>query len=492
MNEPRGDVTARVERAVAALINATEALKPGDPVVVAVSGGADSLCLLHALHRLSGDLRLSLHVAHLNHLLRGADADGDAAFVAEQAAALGLPCIVASRDVASFAGDRGMSLEEAAREVRYAFLREVARGSGAAVVATGHTRDDAVETIVLHILRGSGVHGLRGLATVSPYPTGAEGAALRVVLRLLRPLLRASRAETMAYCHALGLEPRTDSSNQSPAHLRNRVRLEFLPLMRELNPGVDDALLRLGALATEDDEALDRIAEDVFERVARMSRETVALDVDGFLASPPAVQSRLVREAVARLCGNARDISFLHVDAVRSLAVGPSGKRIALPRGIEWRREYGWLTVQGCVEDATAVRVMPDEPVSLPVPGEVVVPGGRIVARVVSPTDYMMESARVAYVDRGCVGSGLWVRWRRKGDRFRPLGMACDKKVQDFMVDCHIPARERDRVALVCSAEHIVWLVGWRIDDRAKVTTATRQVARLEFVPDPCARDADV
>jgi tRNA(Ile)-lysidine synthase len=461
-------------------------------VVVAVSGGADSLCLLHALHRLSGGLHLSLHAAHLNHMLRGAHADGDAAFVREQAAALGLQCTVASRDVATFARDRGLSLEEAAREVRYSFLGEVASDSGAVVVLTGHTRDDAVETIMLHILRGAGVHGLRGLAPISPYPTAAEGAARGVGLRLVRPLLRISRAETMAYCIARGLEPRVDSSNESLAHLRNRVRLELLPLMRELNPVVDDALLRLGTLASEDDEALDRIAESEFDHLARLSEGTVALDVSGFLRCPPAVQSRLVRETMARLCGSVRDVSFVHVDAVRALAVGPSGKRITLPGGTEWRREYGWLTAQGPGECGVPLCTMPDEPVALPVPGEVAVPGGWIAARVVSPGEAMESSAHVAYLDRGCVADGLRVRRRRVGDRFRPLGMTYDKKLQDFMVDQHIAARERDSVPVVCSAERIVWLVGWRIDDRAKVTVATHEVVRLDFVPDASAERDDV
>jgi tRNA(Ile)-lysidine synthase len=483
MNEPRGEITARVERAVAALIRETEALRAVDPVVVAVSGGTDSLCLLHALHRLSASLSLSLHVAHLNHLLRGADADGDATFVAEQAAYLGLPCSVGSRDVAAHARAREVSLEEAAREVRYGFLREVARDIGAGVVATGHTRDDAVETVMLHILRGSGIHGLRGLAAVTRYPLSAVDASLGDAPRLVRPLLGISRAETMAYCLKMGVRPRVDATNESLAHLRNRVRLELLPLMRDLNPGVDDGLLRLAALANEDDDALSRIARDEWERLVRVTECGLEIDVEAFLALHPAVQSRLVRETVANLCGNMQDVSFGHVSAVRSVAAGSSGKWLELPGGTCWRREYGRLVACRSCQDSAPLDAMPDTPVPLCVPGEVSLPGGRLMACRVEAGDAVRNAAFVAYLDVASSQGGLVVRRRRPGDRFRPLGMSGQRKLQDFMVDCHIPARDRDAVPVVCSPEHIVWVVGWRIDDRVKVTCSTREVVRLVFVP---------
>jgi tRNA(Ile)-lysidine synthase len=483
MNEPRSEIAARVEGAVAALIRETEALRVGDPVVVAVSGGADSLCLLHALHRLSSNLSLSLHVAHLNHLLRGAAADDDAAFVASHAASLGLSFTVDSRDVAAYARTRGVSLEEAAREVRYSFLREVARATGAGMVATGHTRDDQVETILLHILRGSGIHGLRGLAAVTRYPLPADDASRGDGPRLVRPLLRISRAETMTYCLKMGVRPRVDATNESLAHLRNRVRLELLPLMRALNHGVDDTLLRLAALAHEDDDALTRIARSEWERLARVSESGVDIDVEAFLASPLAIQSRLVRETVANLCGSMQDVSFRHVSAVRSLAAGPSGKRLELPGRTCWRREYGRLVASRSRQHSTPLDSMPDTPVPLCVPGEVSLPGGRLMACRIEPGHAVQDAAFVAYLDAASIEGELVVRRRRPGDRFRPLGMSGERKLQDFMVDRHIPSRDRDAVPVVCSPEHIVWVVGWRIDDRVKVTCSTREVVRLVFVP---------
>ena len=473
-----------VECAVRVSLAGADVLKPGDTVVVAVSGGADSLCLLHALHHLSAGLGLSLHVAHLNHMLRGVESQGDAAFVAAQAHTLGLPLTVEARDVAAHRDDRRCSLEEAAREVRYRFLREVASHTGARAVLTGHTQDDAVETIMLHILRGSGVHGLRGLETIASYPLAWRQRAEQDAPLLVRPLLEVSRHNAREYCRVLGLEPREDTSNDSIAYMRNRIRLQLLPSMRELNPRVDDALLRLAKLAAEDDEQLTHAARERWEELAVVSVDRVSIELAGFLGSPPAVQSRLVMQAMVHLSGCARDVSSEHISAVRSIAVKSAGKHIDLPFGIVWRRETSSLTAFRRdalrVDDAPAI---PVQPVELLVPGEVCLPGGRIVARIVAPGLVCPDDPLVACVDVSRTGHSLLVRGRNHGDRFRPLGMANEKKLQDFMVDCRIPAGLRNAIPIVCSDSHIVWVAGWRIDDRVKVTPDTREVARLEFKP---------
>jgi tRNA(Ile)-lysidine synthase len=443
------------------------------------------MCLLHILARLSDRLGIRVHVAHLDHMLRGAASRADAAFVADAARSLRLACTVEERDVAAWRRQRKCSLEEAAREVRYRFLHEVARSVGADVVATGHTRDDAVETLLLHVIRGSGLRGLRGLEADSLVPVAGLQPGEKVTLRVVRPLLGVNREQTRQYCRLLGVEPREDASNESTSHLRNRIRLELLPECRELNPRFDEALLRLGQAATEDDELLEEETLRTYEDIAGVSPECVRLDLAGFTAARPAIQSRLVRRAHEQVAGDLRDVSAAHVASVRRLTAAQPGKRVRLVSGVTWLREASCLAALGPahVDEAPGVQV-PLEPVPVPVPGDVSIPGWRVRTSLADDSSGSpVEQSLTATLDASVARGGLFVRRRRPGDRFRPLGMAQEKKLQDFMVDAGVPLARRDSVPLLCSPDHIVWVVGWRIDDRAKVTDRTRAVLRVTFLP---------
>ena len=239
-------------------------LIPGrQKLVVAVSGGPDSVCLLHILVRLREELDIELHAAHLNHQLRGAESEADASYVADLAQRLEIPATIESRDVKAYQALHRTTLEEAAREVRYAFLADVAGAVGAERVATGHTSDDHIETILIHLIRGSGTRGLRGLLPVSQWPV--PGAKLTVI----RPLLETSLEETAAYCRNQKISPRTDTSNLSSEPLRNRIRRELLPQLRSYNPQVAGALLRTARLASYDLAYIDKEVARLWGRVAR-------------------------------------------------------------------------------------------------------------------------------------------------------------------------------------------------------------------------------
>ena len=249
-------VVSAVQRMVADALQSAPVFEMGAPLVVGVSGGADSLCLLHALHALRAlapELGLRLHVAHLDHGLRATSA-ADAAWVRALCVAWELPCTLDRCDVRALAEREGRSLEDAARQARYRFLAQVARQVGARAVAVGHTADDQAETVLLHLIRGTGLEGLAGMAPDAAWPLpdeqGTDG------LRLLRPLLALTRADTEAYCAAVGLTPRQDESNRDLAYARNRVRLELLPLLRELNPGITATLGRTAAAIAGDVAAL--------------------------------------------------------------------------------------------------------------------------------------------------------------------------------------------------------------------------------------------
>ena len=238
----------KLESRVKDFIQRHKLISPGGRIVVAVSGGADSVCLLHVLARCQAELDIKLYVAHLNHQLRGAESEADAKYVADLAARLDVPITVGKRDVAAYKAERGCSIEEAARELRYDFLARVADDVGADRVAIGHTRDDRVETILMHILRGTGTSGLRGLEPCSPMPCKSrQPSAISHQVWAIRPLLDVTREGTMNYCQEHQLAPRIDSSNLSLSFFRNRCRLELLPLLREYNPNVDQALLRLAS-----------------------------------------------------------------------------------------------------------------------------------------------------------------------------------------------------------------------------------------------------
>ena len=231
------DIVTRFEREVRTAVEAGHLT--GKRLVVAVSGGPDSLAMLYALHHLQGALCLTLHVAHLDHELRGEDSAADAEFVAQTCAKLGVDCTVEAADVPAFQREHRMSLEEAAREVRYRFLAHVAEREGAHAIALGHTSDDQVETVLMNFIRGSGLRGLRGMLPTSRRRIDESDVTIS------RPLLNLSKQDTIAYCEALDLNPRFDESNRSIEMTRNRIRLELLPLLQELNPAFGDAVLRL-------------------------------------------------------------------------------------------------------------------------------------------------------------------------------------------------------------------------------------------------------
>ena len=463
-----------LEQRVINFVQQHKLLSNGDKLVVAVSGGADSVCLLHILVQLRAKLGLKLHVAHLNHQLRGAESDSDTRYVSDLAHKLGVPATIEERDVAAYHANKGGSLEEAAREVRYSFLSQVANKVNASKVAVGHNRDDHVETILMHILRGAGTAGLCGLQPSSALP-GESGIQLEIV----RPLLEITRQETLDYCQRYNLAPRSDSSNTSFSFLRNRVRLELLPVLRSYNPSIDKALLRLADIAGDDISFIEEQASSLWKSLTKEEDEAIYLDINKTVALPRAIQRQVFRKAVKQLRGNIKDIEADHIEAMVDFLSKPAGKRLCLPDGLTLSTEYGRLILAS--DQASLCPLPPIKGVSnIKVPGETDLPGWRI------KTDIMQEAigednGLVASLDANKVGKKLTVRKRRPGDRFQPLGMSQTKKLQDFMVDSRIPGSWRDRVPLLCSGEQILWVVGWRIDDRFKITDNTKDVLHIKF-----------
>lgn len=439
-------------------------LSPGDTVLVAVSGGPDSLSLLHLLWTEREARQVRVEAAHLDHGLRGAEAAAEANWVAEWCRERGIACHVGREDVAAWASAHKQSPQEAARAVRYAFLERTAAATGADKIATGHTRDDQAETVLSHILRGTGTDGLRGI----PQRRG----------RVVRPMLEVSRAEIDAYCAAHGLSPRQDSSNFSPDHYtRNRLRLELLPqLRREYNPRVDDALVRLSEIAARDSDYLAQQAQAALADVTRESDAFhVQLDRAALAILHPALLRSVLRLALAKLRGTGEGVSYAHLETVCKavLSSRSTAFALALPCPL--------CTVR--VTDQVFTLTLANIPLplgsvsaALPVPGEAALPELGWV--LTASWDEMPGAVRLD-ADRVDFAS-LTARNRRTGDRVDPLGMGGrHKKVSDIFTDAKVPRSERGRTPIVADAHGLVWVAGQTLAERVKVTENTVRVLYL-------------
>jgi tRNA(Ile)-lysidine synthase len=484
-------------------------LPPEETVVVGVSGGPDSLCLLHVLNRLGGEYRIELHVAHLNHKMRGREADADAAFVARLAEEWGLPCTVEARDVPTLAGEEKLSLEEAARRARYAFLAEVAEQAGAQRIAVGHNADDQTETVLMHWLRGAGLAGLRGMLpaiSLSDYRLleGNNGRQYNgqeefngqksTPFTLVRPLLEVTRAEIEAYCAEHSLQPRFDRSNLDTTYYRNRLRHELIPYLESYNPGIRE-VVRRSAKVIADDYAYLRAELDRFwsQVVVSESDKAIQFDLAAWRSLPTSFQRSTLRQAIHRLRRSLRNINWIHVEDARlALLEKPAGTQVTLPQGLMLTMSYQTFTVadEGYVELPTDLPLLAVDSLPLAIPGTTPLPESRwhVQARLLSRSELPPRwednpDPWQAFLDHGVTGSELILRRRQPGDRFQPLGLGGGQTtLREFMINVKIPARWRHLVPIVASPQHIVWLAGWRVDQRARITKSTRRILHLRFV----------
>jgi len=451
-------------------------LIPGrHPLLVAVSGGQDSVCLLHILFRLQQKLDSRLHVAHIDHQLRATESEADARYVSDLAQQLGIQATVERRDVRAYQAQRRISLEEAAREVRYGFLAEVAGSVGADRVAVGHTTDDHIETMLMHLIRGTGTRGLRGLQPVIRWQSSGNS------LTIIRPLLKVSREETAEYCHYQHLVPRIDASNLSLSPLRNRIRSQLVPLLESYNPGVVQALLRTARIVDDDFAFLEKESARLWGEIAQRQGNTIVLDKAKFLELPPALQRHLLRGAIEDLLSDLKDIEARHIEEIIAALNKPAGRRLSLPGGLFFSIEYSQYLLGSDPEALSPFPALSGES-ALEVPGKTLLPGWRVEARLINRGQMKEDDGDfTAYFDWDKTGSEFLVRCRQRGDRFQPLGMNRPKKLGEFMIDAKIPRAWRERIPIVCSPEQVLWVVGWRIDERVKVTENTKKILRLKF-----------
>ena len=428
---------------VLATIRRHQLLPPGGRVVVALSGGPDSVALVHLLRELEAEREVVLAgVAHFNHRLRGEAADADEAFCRALAAGLSLPIEVGCADVRGIARAEGRSIEDAARRLRYHFLDAARTALGADAVAVGHSLDDQAETFLLRMVRGAGT---RGLASIRPRAG-----------QVIRPLLEIGRAELRQYVRQRGLTFQDDVTNLDLTIPRNRVRHELLPyLAREFSPGIAEVLAREAALAREDEERLQNEAIEIAGSLVLVNTGSVTVDVVALSQVHPALASRVVRHALQQLSD--KFVGFEHVSRFLAFArEAGEGQALSLPGQQAVRR--GDTVVLGPEPARGPASPANFSSVPLSVPGEVIA-GGWWVAADPAPTDRRASDLEV--LTTGVV-EPLSVRFRRPGDRFDPPGLrGSSKKLQDYLVDRKVERSERDRLPLVVDGQdRIVWVVG--------------------------------
>lgn len=460
-------------------------LPPSSNLLIAVSGGPDSLALLHilaAIYPAEG-----LVVAHLNHGWR-AEAAAEAEFVRETAVTLQIPCHIEKSDVVGLARAEGLSLEEAGRKARYDFLARLARQVGAKVIAVGHHADDQAETVLMHLLRGSGLAGLRGMLPLSPLPGAAD-------LWLVRPLLTTSRAEIEQYCQERDLHPVIDPSNEDTTYFRNRLRHELLPHLAAYNPQIAGRLQHLAAVTAADYALIEQLTQKKWAEIKRESGpDWLALDRLAWLALPLSLRRRMLRQAVQQLRADLRDVGFQPIEQARWVAErGQTGQQATLPGGLLLTVEYEQLTIAAKpdalpvylpqVVGETATSTLLRASVPLPIPGRVELANGWLL------TADMLEEFDWAQVMNNpdpwqafvVVERPLLLRTRQPGEHMQPLGMGGQSsKLKEIMIDRKIPARLRANWPLVVTESHPVWLVGYLLDERARVTADSTSVIHLQ------------
>jgi tRNA(Ile)-lysidine synthase len=463
------NVVARVEKTIAE----HDLLVQGERVVVALSGGPDSVCLLHVLTQIAPQHELKLSALHVHHGLRES-AEDDARYSEHLAADLGVEFCLRRVSVPEAVAETGESVQQAARRLRYQELERFAEKTGAQRIAVGHHRDDQAETVLLNFLRGSGLRGLRGKKP-------KHG-------RIIRPLLDVRRNEVEEYCAAEGLEPCLDPTNLKQDYLRNQLRHALLPhLKEEYNPNLSQHLAQLADIVAAEYSLLQQRTRQLAEKQLVETESGFRIELDTLKALELADQRRLTRFMYRRLLDDAAELGYTHVNSVLKLVrEGEVHSHLELPEGVKAVRGYHTLelTLESCLLKGGA-----DYRYILEVPGETNIEEidatvrTTVKERAETPTELdMAHLVRGEYFDYNKIELPLVVRNRRPGDRFQPLGMEGSKKLKDFFIDEKVPRALREQLPIVLAGDTIIWVAGYRIGHSVRITPETTAVLTVELL----------
>ncbi|MDQ1330956.1 MAG: tRNA(Ile)-lysidine synthase [Thermodesulfobacteriota bacterium] len=464
-----------------------EMLKEHDSVLVGVSGGADSIALIHILYDIAPVFSLKLGIAHLNHSLRGDESDNDARFVASVSARLNLPCFIEKKDVVGYKMEKGLSLEEAGRSIRYAFFEDIAGRDGYNKIALGHTCEDNAELILMYLIRGSGPLGLSGIPPVR--------SGLKDDLSIIRPLIKTDRKEIIDYINAKKLSYVVDNSNLDEKYLRNRVRHRLIPELKDsYNPKIVETLNRLASILRTEEEWMENEMKLIFDKNTLIKEnKRIVLSAAGLQALHPAAKRRAIRSAVARVKGDLRRISYSHIELVSIQLESNSDKwSLDLPDRIRISRHGSNFIIS---KEEKALRSKPTKSgitsqnyYEYIINGPGTVNAGKdgfkaVFSEIenVKSHEIYKSGTGVAFFDMDKISFPLVLRNRLPGDRFTPLGMTGSKKVSKYLINKKVPEENRLKLPVALSNGRIIWLAGYIIDDSVKVTLNTRKILRVEL-----------
>ena len=469
-----GKKLSPLEQKVLLTIRSYGMISPGDHVLAAVSGGADSVAMLHMLWGLRKALRIKLSVAHMDHQLRGEEARREADFVRELCSSRGIACVAEARDVLSYKAASGLSLQEAARDVRYGFFNDALAATGAGKLALAHQADDQAETVLMRLLRGASLKGLAGI------PACRDGY-------IIRPLIDIGRSEIEAWLKERGLSFVPDSSAGEQQYLRNKIRHQLLPLLRDgYNPGIVETLCRTAALLRQDEKALEELVAGIVPCGSPGGGEH-AVAIAELREAGQHLYGRLIRHLLAGLKGDMRALSQRHIEAVIRLIEKPGPARIVqLPDTWCVRRQYGALIFfrRGAAQQAFCYQ-RDDIPEFL----ELREIGRSMRFEIVQLPDFQAvrdnADANIAYIAADKMLEPLTVRSCHAGDVFHPLGAPGRKKLADLFIDLKIPVPERRRVPLLLFGEQIAWVCGLRMDEHFKLRQGQRAALKVTIEAAP-------
>lgn len=443
----------------------------GDKVLAAVSGGADSVCMLHILCALKKNLGYELACAHLNHGLRGADAEADARFVEQLCKKLGVTFYVKTVDVAELAKSQKLSTEEAGRKARYDFFNELKAAHGFTRIATAHNKNDNAETVLMRIIRGSGLDGLSGI----PYVREDN---------VVRPLLDVSRQEIEEYCKKYNLEFRTDATNLENEYTRNKVRNQLIPYIeKEFNSGIIDSLNRLSKNASKDSQFVGDYAKRLFERLGSPlpGGRLNTIHIESFKMIDEAIGARIFRLAADKAVPGAK-LEHKHICDLMDILDKPTGTQISLPMGITARVNYGWLTFEGpndpCGIHEDAQGFFAEIKVGETLFVESV---GKEITLRLEDGGYKCKINEIALDPDLLGGQPLFIRNRRDGDRIVWFPDGRSKKIKNVFIDAKIDKNDRDKIPLLCTGDEVVAIIGGRVSEKYKLTKESERALVIEY-----------
>ncbi len=455
----KGTSTELVIRTVKKTIADKCLLQKGDKVLVALSGGADSVCLLHVLCSLKEELSIIVAAAHLNHMIRGREADSDEAYAAELCTNLGIPFYATRVNISSVAKEQGISEELAGRQERYAFFKRLSKSYGYTMTATAHNRNDRAETILMRVIRGTGLDGLSGIK----YKRDDN---------IVRPLLDVKRADIENYCRENSLEFCTDSTNAETIYTRNKIRGELIPFLEEnFNPKIIDTLCTFSENCEEDAGFINGYAERLYERInsPMPKRKPTVLDIKSLEMVDDSIQSRLIRIAAKEVMGSDYKTERCHIDAVCSLFDKETGATAELPKGLRVSVKYGWLEFK--IDDGT-VTEPEDFCYETEIDGELHLTDLDISFKVVEGRPKPLKNQMVLDFDK-VSGKQLFVRNRRAGDRMVFFKDGKTRKLKDYWIDKKIPSEDRDVIPLLCTEDEVIAIIGDRVAENIKMTESS-------------------